>query len=368
VRRLAAVLGLALAGVSRLPAAYTFYQTDPLTSVNTANWWQAGAVTPTSLGLTAPDANGGSLISKVASPTGNDYEVRASVRLTASGGTYTLFARATADARTGGAGGGTYIAHEMRNPTFDANGYCSATFVILQSVAGTVTALGSHVSGCRDGMILRLVVRGSLTIAYVDQSAWFIYSSSGVPSGQAGVGAYATPAGNAISVVNIGAGDNVAPPPVPAQSVGVAAFANRIEMQWQGVVDDSAGVGLWCYVVHRDNQHLGVPTQSNYVDDTVAPGSTHEYRIYALDQHYQVSSAITFTVPAAPAGSTEPRRIGVRPDGAYWGAAGEQIDVRSGNLNYTVPLLKALARSGWSATFALSYNSQMWRNDAGGTW
>jgi hypothetical protein len=31
-------------------------------------------------------------------------------------------------------------------------------------------------------------------------------------------------------------------------------------------------------------------------------------------------------------------------------------------------LLKAQARGGWGATFSLSYNSQMWRKDAGGTW
>jgi hypothetical protein len=58
----------------------------------------------------------------------------------------------------------------------------------------------------------------------------------------------------------------------------------------------------------------------------------------------------------------------VRADGAYWGAAGEQIDLLSGNLNYTVPLLKALSRTGWGVGFALSYNSQIWRQDAGGTW
>jgi hypothetical protein len=39
-----------------------------------------------------------------------------------------------------------------------------------------------------------------------------------------------------------------------------------------------------------------------------------------------------------------PRRIGVHANGAYWGAAGEQIDVRS----------------GMSVPFALNYNSQQW--------
>ncbi len=57
--------------------------------------------------------------------------------------------------------------------------------------------------------------------------------------------------------------------------------------------------------------------------------------------------------------------IGVRPEGAYWGGAGEQIDTRSGNLNFSIPLVKPEGRSGWGVPFALSYNSQNWRKDSG---
>jgi chitodextrinase len=367
VRRIAAVLALALAGASHLAAAYTFYQTDPLTSVNTANWWQAGSVTPTSFGLTAPDANGGSLISKVGSPTGNDYEVRANIRLVASGGTYTLFARATADAQTGGAGAGTYLAYEMRNPTFDANGYCSANFLVLKRVGGLVSVLHSFTSACRNGMTMRLAVRGDFLLTYNDQLWTHVMSGLGIASGQPGVGGYATPSGNAIGL-QAGPADTVAPGVVPSASLGVAAFSNRIEMQWQGAPDDANGIGFSTYYVYRNGSFLGLTHQSIFADETVAPGSTYTYQIWVVDQHYNWAGPTSANLTAAPAGATEPRRIGVRPDGAYWGAAGEQIDLRSGNLNYTVPLLKALARSGWSATLSLSYNSQMWRNDAGGTW
>ena len=37
--------------------------------------------------------------------------------------------------------------------------------------------------------------------------------------------------------------------------------------------------------------------------------------------------------------------------------SGEQIDMRSGNLNYSIPLLKAMSRGGWSLGFNLTYNS-----------
>jgi YD repeat-containing protein len=72
--------------------------------------------------------------------------------------------------------------------------------------------------------------------------------------------------------------------------------------------------------------------------------------------------------PPPPVGTPgDPRRIGIRPTGAYWGAAGEQIDLVSFNLNFAVPLLKAQARGGWGVSFVLSYNSQIWRQDSTGT-
>ena len=47
------------------------------------------------------------------------------------------------------------------------------------------------------------------------------------------------------------------------------------------------------------------------------------------------------------------RRVGVRPTGAFWGAAGEQIDLLSGTPEFALPLIKAQSRGGWSATFML---------------
>jgi hypothetical protein len=49
----------------------------------------------------------------------------------------------------------------------------------------------------------------------------------------------------------------------------------------------------------------------------------------------------------------------MRSTGSYWGGAGEQIDLLSGNLNFTLPLVRAMGRGGWGVTFAASYNSQL---------
>jgi hypothetical protein len=95
--------------------------------------------------------------------------------------------------------------------------------------------------------------------------------------------------------------------------------------------------------------------------------------LWAYDRAYQASGwwtttpAATWTVggsgqPPAVSGDSGPRRIGVRPLGVYWGAAPENIDVRSGNLNLTMPLVQAQGRAGFGAGFALSYNSQIWSN------
>ena len=68
-----------------------------------------------------------------------------------------------------------------------------------------------------------------------------------------------------------------------------------------------------------------------------------------------------YTYPlVGSAGSVDPRRIGVRSTGSYWGAAGEQIDLLSGNLNFTLALMQPQSRGG-GATIALSYNSQIWK-------
>src|ERR1700730_8210050 len=100
---------------------------------------------------------------------------------------------------------------------------------------------------------------------------------------------------------------------------------------------------------------------------TVAANHTYTYTIAAVDYHANKSQTnITVTTP--PAGSIDPRQVGVRPPGSYWGGGGEQIDMRSGNLNYTTPILKAMGRGGWGVGFNLTYNSQNWRHDPGGTW
>jgi RHS repeat-associated protein len=59
------------------------------------------------------------------------------------------------------------------------------------------------------------------------------------------------------------------------------------------------------------------------------------------------------------------RRIGVRRNGAYWGAGEEKIDLLSGNLSFSIPLIHARSRSA-AARVRGSYNSQIWKQSLSG--
>jgi len=371
------LLPLLLAAPGSLFASYIYYYTDTLTTINTANWYQNGSLTATTGGLTAPTASGGALISKVAVPGGgSDYEINSTLTIPASGGTYVQLIRGTTNAISGPAAGGTYYSIEVQNPTW-ANGYCSATLAVYKRVSNTVTLLTSTSINCYDGMVVRTVVRGGNLMAIrTSPYSGTIYgwpaavtiNDSSITVGAAGVGAYNTPSGNTIKKVELGPIDTIAPSAVAAQSVAMYSLPNRVEMQWQGVADDANGIGLWDYQVYRNGTYIGQTFTPEFDDDAVAPATTYTYTIQAEDAHQNLSTNTTFIVVTPPAGAIDARRIGIRPLGSYWGAAGEQIDMLSGNVNFTYPMLTAMGRNGWSATFALNYNSQLWRQDAGGTW
>jgi hypothetical protein len=99
----------------------------------------------------------------------------------------------------------------------------------------------------------------------------------------------------------------------------------------------------------------------------VSPSTTYNYWIYAIDAHFNYAMPTVVRVITPPAGAADPRRVGVRPTGSYWGGMGENIDLLSGNLNFTLSLLQAQGRGGWKLPINLTYNSQNWRQERS-TW
>jgi RHS repeat-associated protein len=195
-----------------------------------------------------------------------------------------------------------------------------------------------------------------------------VWSDTSTPlAGASGIG-FAGPGGGAL--VHIGQArlypiDRVAPSAIPASSVQTYVQSTEVDIRSGGSMDDENGVGLYQYEWYRDGQLIGATFNPEYVDLTVSAGSTHTYGVTALDYDGNASSTTSFAVVTPSTSSIDPRGIGLRANGSYWGGMGEQIDVRSGNLNYSYPLITAQSR-GLSVLLSLSYNSQNWRQDSSG--
>jgi len=190
---------------------------------------------------------------------------------------------------------------------------------------------------------------------------------SGCCEGTGGVEAAYAPAGNSISRVDLGPLDTVAPNALNTQTLDSYITPTEVDFQWQGIADDPIGTGVAYYELYKNGAWDGNSYEPSISDPTLSSGTTYTFAINAVDYHWNVSST-SFTITTPPAGDIDARQVGVRPLGTYWGYGGEQIDMRSGNLNYSVPLVKALGRGGWGVGFNLTYNSQNWRQDPGGVW
>jgi YD repeat-containing protein len=345
--------------------AYQYYYADHLASVDATKWVQNGSISAGSGGLTSSAS--GSLISSVAVPDGSgNYEVKMTLALTANGGNFFSYLRASSNSLANSSLG-TFYASYVANPTF-SGAACSAMLYVIKGVPGTVTTLSATTIPCHNGMVVRTVyTAGGYLIVYVDNAPYAFVNDTSIAAGQPGVGVSSAPAGNSISEVDLGPLDRIAPMAVNSQRIGNSPFSNRVDMQWQGVLDDVNGTGVASYQIYRNGVWLANTPDSTISDTTVAAGTTYTYQIQAVDYHWN-SSNVTFMVTTPATGSIDLREIGVRSTGTYWGTSGENIDLRSGNLNFSIPLLKAQGRGGWGVGFNLSYNSQNWRQDTGGTW
>jgi hypothetical protein len=162
---------------------------------------------------------------------------------------------------------------------------------------------------------------------------------------------------NGIVVGELGHLEYVAPGTIDPSSFRTAAFDNRIDLAWTGVVDNTGGSGLVLYQVHRlpgppsGGSYMGNARGAYFSDSTVSPNTTYTYTIYPHDAHLNLSTrAVTVTTPAANV--KDPRKVGVRPLGTYWGASPENIDLQSGNLSFSLPTVTAQGRGGTAVPFS----------------
>jgi len=317
---------------------YQPYYSDTFPSINVAAWTQNGTVSTGTGGLTNASSDSGSVISKAAVPGSNSrfYEVKATLALkhtSGSGGNYDLYVEATSDARYGPTSSGSFYVVELQDPTPIGNGFYAATLALFKRVNGGITFMSSTNISVRDGSVLRVVYvagyaggNGLSTMAVSNDGNFSLWAAEdSVPTGQPGVGVRGVPSGNGISRVDLGPWDTVAPTAVNAQLISTSSFPTRVDIHSAGTVDDPNGTGIAFYQCWRDGVVLGTYATPNCSDASVSAATTYAYYLVAYDQH--LNRAFTsFTVVTPPAGSIDPRQVGVRPTGSYWGGAGEQID------------------------------------------
>ena len=138
-----------------------------------------------------------------------------------------------------------------------------------------------------------------------------------------------------------------------------------MDLQWTAATDNGGGSGVFQYRIYRNGVFIGTSRGLTYTDAAVAANASYTYTVTTEDFHGNEGAGVAKAVTNTPNNISQ---IGVRPLGSYWGGGGENIDMRSGNVNYTMGMLRAQGRAGLAIGLALSYNSQVWRYGDGMSW
>ncbi|HZL56589.1 MAG TPA: hypothetical protein VFC21_05900, partial [Bryobacteraceae bacterium] len=247
----------------------------------------------------------------------------------------------------------------------------------LSVLNGSTQLAATQVALNPAGSTLRSVIYGSTLLIYINGyliGNYTVPASTGSYAGFAWCYMTTDDNGNFNNAGGwaVGHHDTIAPNPIGG-NIPHTAYSSDVSFKWSPTTDDTNGIGLFSYQLYRDGAQIGTwwPGGSppfQYTDFSAAPGSTHTYAISAVDFHGNTSTPTSFTLTSPPANFPDPRRTGVRASASYWGGNGEQIDTLSGNLNFTLPLLNATGRNGWTVPVGLVYNSQNWRQDSGVNW
>ncbi|MDX1982560.1 MAG: hypothetical protein SFV51_19960, partial [Bryobacteraceae bacterium] len=186
-------------------------------------WQFNGAVTASGVELVTSGSGAGGAIYLPALANPADYEVRTTLRLNSSGGTYVTFIRASNDALPGNQG--SWYALEIQNPTFSSapGSPCTATAVLSKRIAGSYAVLSSAPVPCRNLMQVRLVAisydatNGAL-LGYVDNHGYLYagINNPQLPSGKPGAGLISAPSGSGIAQFDFGARDTLGPNAIDA--------------------------------------------------------------------------------------------------------------------------------------------------------
>jgi RHS repeat-associated protein len=364
---LALCVVVGLFSVPRALAAYTYYYT-----LTPASFWNAyGVVTmPDSTWISIQPQGNNSFVTALNTDNSGGGEMK--VTLSYGGDPYASYTALLGASYSGSPGTqGSLIsqAYYVQVTT------TSVSVSRMDQTYGT-TAMGSAALTLQNGIVLRLVntARGQVAVYANNALVLACTDPIGSLSGYMGVieNYSQIENGDVISQIDLGYLDTIGPTAIPSSSITVTPQPTSVGLQWAAAVDDANGPGIAFYLVSRNSSPLTYTANLSYSDTTVAPDTQYSYTISAFDFDLNVASTtVSVTTPLVPTNGPFPsvvpdgRRVGVRPTGAYWGAGNEEIDVMSGNVNFTTPLINAMQRGGASVGFNLTYNSQNWREYSG---
>jgi hypothetical protein len=361
------------------------YVSDNLqSSSQTAQQWQInGSVSQNSSGATVTSTSGASLISKVTVPDGTtQYQVSFSTNTpydNNADGWYILYLQATQNAllNPNGASTGSFYAFAVRAYAMP-DGSCNSQITLYKTVNGSVTQISTRTLACQFQYIGIASPDGSVRLAipnvdpapgtppYTVPMVW--YDNGTALYGRGGVGLVGPTDGSGAHAnkAELIAVDRTAPSTISSADVKSYLMPTQVDLQSAGSADDTQGVGVYQYNWYRDGQYFASSFTPELSDPTVTSGSAHTYGINAVDYNGNTTATTTVNITTPTTNSINPRQIGVRASGSYWGGQGEQIDLRSGNLNFSYPLLTVVNRT-LSLPLGISYNSQNWRKDGNNT-
>jgi RHS repeat-associated protein len=163
-------------------------------------------------------------------------------------------------------------------------------------------------------------------------------------------------------------GADTTPPTAPTNLTAAAPSATQINLSWTASTDQGSGMSY--YKVRRggnDYATVYAPT-TTYSDTNLQPDSTFTYTVLAVDREGNVSAASnSATATTLSPSNLRPEGLGKSPLAAYYGSGPELVNLESGNLVLSFPLIPIQGRTGGTSPgLQLVYNSQVWSRDASG--